>query len=132
MLNWLKRWRESNRKWGHGQNVVWPKFVAVHANGLTQFQHEAVQQLVASIGSVQLQQAGTTETYLTGKLPGTESIIFIYPDGAQIHSNSKAVFMAEREDHATPQELIEQFVAAANAEVQPNYSSKRTAAGRLR
>ena len=128
MLNWLKRWRESSREWGHGQNVVWPDFVTVSVNGLTQFQNQAVQKLVASVGPIQLQQAGTTETYLTGKLPGTESVIFIYPDGAQIHNNSKAVFMAEREDHATPQELIQQFLAAASAEVQPNYSVKWTAA----
>ena len=77
-----------------------------------------MQQLVASIGPVSLQQAGINETYLTGKLPGTEADIYIYSDGAQIHNGSKVIFMAEREDHATPQALIQQFAAAAHGTTQ--------------
>jgi len=117
MFNWLKRWRESSREWSYGQNVVWPTFLSVDANGLTRFQQEAIEQLVASIGPVQLEKAGTKETYLTGKLPGTEAIVFIYADGAQIHNKPKVIFMAEREDHATPQELLKQFVASARTAV---------------
>lgn len=118
MLNWFKRWRQNNREWNHGQNVVWPKFIVVGTNGLTQFQNETVQQLIASVGQVQLQQAGVKETYLTGKLPNTEAVIYIYSDCAEILNGNKTIFRAEREDQATPQALIQEFIAAARNSAQ--------------
>jgi hypothetical protein len=114
MFSRFKRWMQEGREWDHGQRVVWPRHVVVGADGLTPFQHEAVRQLVAAIGHVDLQRANfRKETYLTGTLPGTDAVISIYPDGAQIHQAQKAFFMAESEDHATPQDLIRKLVTSA-------------------
>jgi hypothetical protein len=113
MFGFFQRWRQSSREWHHGQTEIWPSVLGVGPDGLSLFQHEASQLLIKSLGPIQLQQAGTTDLYLTGKLPGTEAIVFIYADGAQIHVGPKAVFLAEREDYARPQELLQQFIAAA-------------------
>lgn len=84
-------------------------------DGLTLFQHRASAQLCTVVGAIAFQRLGQSETYLAGKLPGTDASVFIYVDGAQIHAGPEALFLAEREDYAAPQDLIQGFVAAAQS-----------------
>lgn len=117
MFGAIQRWLESNREWHRGQSEIWPQYLVVGPDGLSRFQAEAQQRLAASVGSVKLVKAGKSDVYLTGKLPGTKATVYIYSDGVQIHVGPKASFMAEREDFANPQQLLEQFIASAEQQV---------------
>jgi len=109
----IQRWLAANRSRRRAHEAAWSQSVVPGPDGLTSFQHQASEQLCAEVGAVAFQRLGQTETYLLGKLPGTEASAFIYADGAQIHAGPKALFLAEREDYATPKDLIQRFIAAA-------------------
>ncbi len=109
----LQRWFAANRSWRQAHDAAWSQAVVPGPDGLTSFQHQASEQLCAVVGVIAFQRPGQSETYLLGKLPGTDASVFIYTDGAQIHVGPKALFLAEREDYAAPQDLIQRFVAAA-------------------
>ena len=122
MLGKLQRWMQRNREWHEGQNLLWPTSVAVGPDGLTSFQNEVTRQLAAALAVIPLQRAGAREIFLTGQVPGTDAVVFIYPDGAQIHRGSKVVYLAERADFSEPQQLIRDFVAALRDLAQTNSS----------
>ena len=109
----LQRWFAANRSWRRAHDAAWSQSVVPGPDGLSLFQQQASEQLCAVIGSVAFERLGQSETYLLGKLPGTDASAFIYADGAQIHSGPKAFFLAECADYATPADLIQRFVAAA-------------------
>ncbi|QBB70432.1 hypothetical protein ELE36_08655 [Pseudolysobacter antarcticus] len=113
MFSRLVRWLEQNRQSRQANDAAWSPLMVRGADKLTSFQHQAAQQLCISIGQVALERLGKSEIYLSGTLPSTQAIVFIYAEGAQIHIDSKAVFLAERHDYAQPQELIQRFVTAA-------------------
>jgi hypothetical protein len=117
MFGFIQRWLDRNREWNVGQSEIWPQYLVPGPDGLSRFQAEARERLTASVGPVQLVKAGEADVYLTGKLPGTVATVYIYADGAQIHVGSKARFMAEREDFARPQELLEQFILSAKQQI---------------
>lgn len=81
--------------------------------GLTKFQHLARAELEAVLGPLSLELKGGKERYLTGPIPSTASVVFIYEDGAQLQGGPEE-FQAERWDYDSPSLLIAQLVARAS------------------
>ena len=109
----IQRWFAASQSRQRAHESAWSPLVSPEADGLTSFQRQASEQLCAVVGAVAFQRLGKTETYLLGKLPGADASVFIYTDGAQIHVGPKVLFGAEREDYATPKELIQHLVVVA-------------------
>lgn len=95
-----------------GDTSDWAHALAADYRGLTKFQHLARKKLEAALGQLPLQLKGGKERYLTGPLPGTNAMLFVYEDGAQISENSTE-FKAERWDYESPEALISALVARA-------------------
>jgi hypothetical protein len=91
----------------------WAGMLSTDKQGLTKFQHLARAELEASLGPLALELKGGKERYLTGPLPRTGTVIFIYEDGAQLQGGPTE-FQAERWDYDSPSALISQLVARAS------------------
>ena len=113
MFRKLRQWFAANQAWRQAHEAAWRTSALAGPDGLSPFQRQASEQLCAALGALAFQRHGQSETYLLAELPSGNASVFIYVDGAQIHAESRALFVAEREDYATPAELIQRFVAAA-------------------
>lgn len=91
----------------------WASMLSTDRQGLTKFQHLVRAELEAALGPLPLEIKGGKERYLTGALPRTGTIVFIYEDGAQLQGGP-AEFQAERWDYDSPAALISQLVALAS------------------
>lgn len=91
-------------------DAAWATSVTPTAGALGQFSHNAAESLRRNIAGIQFEERGQAERYLFAKIPGTEAVVYLYDDGAQIHEGSRELFWAEHHDYATPEELISSLV----------------------
>jgi hypothetical protein len=90
----------------------WPNALLTDSRGLTRFQHLAHAELEVALGQFPLELRGGKERYLTGTLPNSDAVLYLYEDGAEI-SGDLTRFHAERWDYNTPSALIKELVNRA-------------------
>jgi len=103
--------------------AAWSDSLVADEQNLTQFQRIARTELELALGQLPLEIKGDKERYLIGLLPGTDTTVFLYADGAEVNGGP-APFRAERWDYDTPAAFISDFVASAVSAAQSNNSFK--------
>ena len=112
MLSWFSNLitRQSRRRAAH--RAAWHDAVTPALDQLSQFQYDAWSALQTEFPSIALRASGNTEQFLSGSIPGTNAVVFLYLDQAEV-KGSRVLFSGEHYDYATPADLIRDLVAAA-------------------
>jgi hypothetical protein len=112
MLSWLTKLMGQGRRRREAHRAAWQSAITPAFDQLSQFQYDAWSALRAEYPDIALSTSGQKELFLTGSIPGTETVVFVYLDQAEIKANGFQ-FSAEHYDHASPADLIRDFVGAA-------------------
>jgi len=72
-------------------------------------------------GPLALKRSGKRESYLAGAISGTDLVLYLYLDEAQVHG-SKHRFIAEKWDYDSPDTLIDGLVSFVRARLQSNHA----------
>lgn len=108
--------------------MAWDPVVAPGADGFTPFQRQTEAAFQALVPNAPLTRAGVREAFLTGPIPGSTAVVFIYLDGAEVSGGANSL-RAERWDFETPDALMEACLASVKANVQSNQPLHPTTSG---
>ena len=125
MLSRFRKWLQERREWRRIHDAAWSGVIMPGPDGVSPYLHSVRAELLATVADLDLQLYGETDRFYQGIIPGTDAVVYLYSEGAQIHEGSHELFWAEYHDYKTPQELTERLVARV-CEVQPNNSFKPT------
>ncbi len=85
MLSWLTNSINQLRRRREAHAVAWGRAVAPPPFGqLSQFQYDAWAALRSEFPDISLNTSGQSELFLTGTFPGTEAVVFVYLDQAEV------------------------------------------------
>ena len=115
LTGWWKRLRARSK----AHDLAWQSAEDVGKDGLTNFQRLALPALEAVTGPLTLSRVGRNEFYLTGPIPNTDLVLYLYTDEAQAHGSSRK-FIAEKWDYDSPEALINALVSFVRAGLQSN------------
>ena len=115
LINWLQRQRLNSA--AHAS--AWRGAAESGPDDLTNFQRLAVKALEPVTGPLALNRSGTGESYLSGSISGTDLVLYLYLDEAQVHG-AKHRFIAEKWDYDSPGTLIDGLVSFVRARLQSN------------
>ena len=79
---------------------------------LSQFQYTAWSALKSEFPDIALATSGHSEQFLTGRIPGTDAVVFLYLDQAEVKV-STFQFSGEHYDYDTPADLVQDLMVAA-------------------
>src|SRR5262245_34755387 len=122
MLQWLTNWRDRIRARRAAHELAWLHATEMGNDRLTDFQRMAIASLEPITGPLKLETRAfedrPSEAYLLGNIPNTNSVLYLYEDGAGIHGAKRAEFIAEKWDYDSPEALCKElvtFVRSLNA-----------------
>ena len=124
MITRLTRWLKRRRLASAARASAWRDAQDLGSDGLTNFQRLALCALEPLTGHLTLTRAGSAESYLTGSLCGTDLVLYLYADEAQVHS-TKERFIAEKWDYDSPNALANGLVSFVRARLQSNPAPHR-------
>jgi hypothetical protein len=111
MLQRLRNWLLERREWRRIHDAAWSAVIIPGPDGISPYLQSIRADLLAAVPNLEFESCGESETFFQGTIPGTEAILYLYGDGAQIHDGPKELFWAEYYDYKTPQELTDSVVA---------------------
>lgn len=112
MPSWLAKFFKQRRRRSEAHLAAWQSAVTPAFDQLSQFQYDAWSALRTEFPEIDLSTSGQTELYLTGHIPGTDAVVFLYLDQAEVKAKSFE-FSGEHYDYDSPADLIRDFVAVA-------------------
>jgi hypothetical protein len=112
MLSWFFNFIKRQRRQKAAHRAAWQDAVKPAFDLLSQFQYDAWSALKTESPDIVLHASGNTEQFLSGSIPGTDAVVFLYLDQAEV-KGSNFLFSGEHYDYDTPSDLIQDLVAAA-------------------
>jgi hypothetical protein len=123
MFYGFRNWLRERREWRQMHDAAWSAVILPGPDGISPYMQSIRSDLLAAVPALEFELSGKDEKFFQGVIPGTNAVVYLYGDGAQIHDGPNELFWAEYHDYKTPQELTDRLVARV-IEVQPNNSFK--------
>jgi hypothetical protein len=123
MIQRFRKWLRERREWRRAHDAAWSAVIIPGSDGISPYMQSILADLLAAVPALKFELSGKDEKFFQGVIPGTNAVVYLYADGAQIHDGPNELFWAEYYDYKTPQELTDRLVAKV-LEVQPNNSFK--------